>query len=52
MTATTDLRPTSRQRARALAARWTAKAVREARPEMTRAEQRALVLQFLSAMVF
>jgi hypothetical protein len=46
------LRPTSRQRARALAARAIARTVREARPEMTRAEQRALVLQFLNAMVF
>jgi hypothetical protein len=52
MTATDDLRPTSRQSARALAARAIARTVREARPEMTRAEQRALVLQFLNAMVF
>jgi len=49
---TTTLQATSRQRARALAARAIAKAVRDERPHMTRAEQRALVLQFLSAMVF
>ena len=49
---TTTLQATSRQRARALAARAIAKAVRNERPHMTRAEQRALVLQFLSAMVF
>ena len=49
---TTTLQATSRQRARALAARAIAKAVRNERPDMPRAEQRALVLQFLSAMVF
>jgi hypothetical protein len=52
MTTNTTLQATSRQRARALAARAIAKAVRNERPDMPRAEQRALVLQFLNAMVF
>lgn len=52
MTTNTTLQANSRQRARALAARAIAKAVREERPNMTSAERRALVLQFLNAMVF
>ena len=52
MTTSTTLKATSRQRARALAARAIAKAVREERPNMTAAERRTLVLQFLNAMVF
>jgi hypothetical protein len=52
MNTNTTLQANSRQRARALAARAIAKAVREERPNMTSAERRALVLQFLDAMVF
>ena len=52
MNTNTTLQATSRQRARALAARAIAKAVREERPNMTSAERRVLVLQFLNAMVF
>ena len=43
---------TSQQKARALAARHTAKAVRAACPHFTVAEQRALVLKFLAGCKF
>jgi len=43
---------TSRQKALAITARHAAKAVRDACPHKTVAEQRALVLQFLSTCKF
>jgi hypothetical protein len=46
------LRPTTRQRARALVARSAAEAVRTIHPDMPHAQQRTLVLQLLSKMAF